>query len=295
MFSIDSKREGKSPIAYIKGLDPGDKKKFLFLDKYRPDIKDLKNLKLIDHLTLDEKNEIAKSLKEKREPDSESLVKTYYNVLDDLRNNTQRIVLKKGKLFPLPNPTKVERLFVCGISGSGKSYFSAEYIKRFLCQNRKREFYLTSTIQEDKVLDELQPNRISPEELIECGVDINDMQNSLWCFDDVLSIRDSSTRKDVLKIIEHLAETSRHDKISLLVTSHLINNGAETRKILNESTKIVLFPKSNKRNIRVFLENYESFNSDEIKRFCNLPSRYVMIDKSGDRPVIIYEKGAYIL
>jgi adenylate kinase family enzyme len=295
MFTIDSKIEGKHPIAYIKGLEPGDKKKFLYLSKYKPDIKDLKNFKLIEHLTEEQKKEIADALSQKREPDSEDLVKTYYNVLDDLKNNTQRIVLKRGKLFPLPNPNKVERLFVCGISGSGKSYFSAEYIKRYLVQNRKNEFYLTSTVQEDQVLDELDPNRISPQELTEFGVDLNDMTNSIWAFDDVLSIRDTSIRKDVLKIIEHLAETSRHDKISLLVTSHLINNGVETRKILNESTKVVLFPKSNRRNIKVFLENYESFTSDDIKRFINLPSRYVMLDKSGDRPVILYEKGAYIM
>lgn len=296
MFCLDEKRNTKNnPIAYVKGGEVGDKKKFLYLDKYKPDINHLKNLKLIQDLTTEEKDELAIALKSKLEPDNEKLVKVYYDVLEDLKNNTQRIVIKKGKLYPLPNPDKVERVYVAGISGSGKSYFSAEYIKKYLALNRKNEFYLTSTVDNDEVLDKIEPNRITPEELVENGIDINDMKNSIWCFDDVLSIRDTPTRKEVLKIIEHLAETSRHDNISILITSHLINNGMETRKILNEATKLVLFPKSNKRNIKVFLENYECFQNDDIKRILNLSSRYVMLDKSGERQVIIYEKGAYLI
>ena len=293
MFSLDEKRTGKNPIAYVKGGE--GKKKFLYLDKYKPKLEDLKNTRLIQDLTDQEKAEIQNALKDGIEPDTEKLVKFYYDVLDDLKNNTQRITIKKGKLYPLPNPDKVERVYIAGISGSGKSYFSSEYIKKYLSLLKNNEFYLTSTIDNDEVIDKLEPNRITPDELAECGIDIDDMKNSIWCFDDVLSIRDTATRKDVLRIIEHLAETSRHDKISLVITSHLINNGLETKKILNEATKIVLFPKSNKRNIKVFLENYECFNTDDIKRLLNLSSRYVMLDKSGDRQIIIYEKGAYLV
>lgn len=289
-FIISDKRIGQNPIAKIG-------KKFIYLEKYKANIEDLENkdkfLKGLNELQI---KDIEESIKNKHEPVNDKLVTVYYNIIQELKDKKQRLVITtKEKIIPIPNPVKVERVYIAGISGSGKSFFGSNYIKEYLKQNKKNEFILTSAVEQDEILDKLLPNRITPEDLIEEGVDINDVSNSIWLFDDVYSISETSIRKEMINLIDSLAETSRHDKIDLVITSHLISNGLVSRKILNEATKIVLFPKSNTKQIKYYLEKFENFSKDDIKRFLNLNSRWVMIDKSGFKPVVIYEKGCYIL
>lgn len=297
MFCIDEFKTNtrNPPIAVITGLPKGTKKKFVYLEKYKPSIDDLDDKTILEKLNDKQLEDLKTSIKTGYEPEDNKLIKIYYSILDELKKSKQRLVIKEGKLQPLPNPQKVERVYTCGISGSGKSVFSSNYIKEYLKIQKGNEFFLTSQIEEDKALDKLDPVRISPEELVENGIELDDVKNSIWCFDDVYSIENKSHRNMVVSIIDNLAETSRHDNISLMITSHLISNGLISRRILNESTKVVLFPKSNKKNIVYFLEKYERFAIDDVKRFINLNSRWVMLDKQNDIPVILYEKGAYIL
>lgn len=297
MFSIDEFKINtrNPPIAVITGLPKGTTKKFVYLEKYKPSIDDLEDKTILKNLTEKQVEDLTTAIKTGYEPEDNKLIKPYYAILDELKKSKQRLVIKEGKLFPLPNPLKVERVYTAGISGSGKSFFSANYIKEYLKIHKKNEFFLTSQIEEDAILDKLDPIRISPQELVENGVDIEDAKNSIWCFDDVYSIEDKINRNMVIHIIDNLAETSRHDNISLMITSHLISNGLISRKILNESTKVVLFPKSNKKNIVYFLEKYERFEPHDIKRFINLNSRWVMLDKQNQIPIVLYERGAYIL
>jgi hypothetical protein len=299
-FLIDEFKENSRnrPIAIIEGLPKGTKKKYVYYENYKPKIEDLSGdtvgQSLIKDLDDKQLEDIKQSLKTESEPDDDKLINLYYKILQHLKEKKQRLVLKVGKLQPLPNPKKVERVYVAGISGSGKSHFSANYIKNYLKMNKKDEFFLTSQIEHDDVLDKLDPNRISPEELIQDGIDIQDLKDSIWCFDDLYSIENKNERNQIISIIDNLAETSRHDNINLIVTSHLISNGIQSRRILNEATKLVFFPKSNKKNIIYFLEKYERFPKDLITRCINLNSRWFMLDKSNE-PIVLYEKGCFVI
>jgi hypothetical protein len=299
-FIVDNYKENSrnKPIAIIEGLPRGTLKKYIYYDSYKPKLEDLSDSTGQDLIkNLDEKSleDIKQSLKSESEPDDDKLINLYYKILQHLKEKKQRLVLKTGKIQPLPNPKKVERVYVAGISGSGKSHFSANYIKQYLKMNKKNEFFLTSQIEQDDVLDKLDPNRISPEELIQDGIDIDDLKNSIWLFDDLYSIENKGERNQVISIIDNLAETSRHDDINLVVTSHLISNGMQSRRILNEATKLVFFPKSNKKNIIYFLEKYERFPKDLITRCINLNSRWFMLDKSTPEHIILYEKGCFVI
>jgi hypothetical protein len=302
-FTIQEFKENSrnKPIAIIEGLPKGTKNKYVYYENYKPKLEDLSGDNIGQSLIkdLDEKQleDIKQSLKTESEPDDDKLINLYYKILQHLKEKKQRLVIKVGKLQPLPNPKKVERVYVAGISGSGKSHFSSNYIKQYLKMHKKdkNEFFLTSQIEHDDSLDKLDPNRISPEELIQDGIELDDLKNSIWLFDDLYSIENKNERNQVISIIDNLAETSRHDNISLVVTSHLISNGIQSRRILNEATKLVFFPKSNKKNIIYFLEKYERFPKDLITRCINLNSRWFMLDKSTQETVVLYEKGCFVI
>lgn len=299
-FTISELKDSpyNKPIAIIKGLPKGEQKKYVYYKDYIPNLDDLseKDKSLISGLEPIQLSELKKSLREQSEPDDDKLVKVYYEILNKLKESNNRLVLKGNqRLMPIPNQNKAERVYVCGISGSGKSYFSAEYIKNYLRLNKGNDFILTSQIETDAVLDKIQPTRISPEELLEDGVEIDDIKDSIWMFDDVYSIEDKKDRNQIVSVTDNLCELSRHYNTSLLITSHLISNGLISRRVLNEATKIVLFPKSNKRNINYFLEKYERFDRHLINRILNLNSRYVCIDKQNSHHIVLYEKGCFLI
>ena len=92
-----------------------------------------------------------------------------------------------------------------------------------------------------------------------------------------------------------LLETGRHSHTSVILTYHLPTNGLETRRILNETNSVTIFPANcGGRAMKYLLENYFGMNKDDIKRVKKLPSRWVTIIKSYPN-VVLYEKGAYIL
>lgn len=295
-FIISEQKNSSSPIAIIKGIPKAEKARFVYYKEYIPNLDDLKDKSLISDLEPIQLDELKKSLENITEPETDSLVNIYYKVLNILRDTNKRLVLRgKASLFPLPEEEKSERVYICGISGSGKSYFAGEYIKQYLRIHKKNNFLLTSQIEEDIVLDRLDPDRISPDELLEDGVELEEVKNSIWLFDDIFSLENKKDRLDMISIVDNLAETSRHDNISLVITSHLISTGQTSRRVLNEATKIVLFPRNNKKQIKYFLEKYEFFKKDDIDRLLNLNSRWVMINKQGSNHIVLYEKGCYLI
>lgn len=285
-----------NPIAILKGIPRAEKARFVYYKEYLPNLDDLKDKSLVSHLEPIQLDELKKSLENITEPETDSLVNIYYKVLNILRDTNKRLVLRgKASLFPLPEEGKSERVYICGISGSGKSYFAGEYIKQYLRIHKKNNFLLTSQIEEDAVLDKLEPDRISPDELLEDGVKLEEVKDSIWLFDDIFSLENKKDRLDMISIVDNLAETSRHDNISLVITSHLISTGQTSRRVLNEATKIVLFPRNNKKQIKYFLDKYEFFKKDDIDRILNLNSRWVMINKQSTVHIVLYEKGCYVI
>jgi len=295
-FIVSEQKTTGKPIAILKGIPKAEKARFVYYKEYIPNLDDLKDKSLVSHLEPIQLDELKKSLETITEPETDSLVNIYYKILNTLRDTNKRLVLKgKASLFPLPEEGKSERVYICGISGSGKSYFAGEYIKQYLRIHKKNNFLLTSQIEEDAVLDKLEPDRIPPEELLEDGVELEEVKDSIWLFDDIFSLENKKDRLDMISIVDNLCETSRHDNISLVITSHLISTGQTSRRVLNEATKIVLFPRNNKKQIKYFLDKYEFFKKDDIDRILNLNSRWVMINKQLNCHIVLYEKGCYII
>ena len=58
------------------------------------------------------------------------------------------------------------------------------------------------------------------------------------------TISDDKLRKAVQKLRADLLETGRHGDVYVLSTSHIFRGGKVTAAALNESTAVVMYPKS---------------------------------------------------
>ena len=288
-----SRNQG-TPIAIIKGGE--DNGKYVFMKEKKYKISDLPK-SFLSRLNADAINVLEYALETGIEP-NEPYTELYYEALEVFEKQRLRgFILKSGKLLPLPNFNKHECLYITGASGSGKSYFSSNFIREYLkhYKNEDNDFVLVSGVDEDEVLDKLEPNRISPEELVEKPLEASEVTDNIILFDDVLSHPNRLVKMTAIGTINHLIEVGRHTRSKILVISHLINNGHESRKIINESTSLTFFPKTSaKHNIRTYLERYEGLPKVIIRKIMNLPTRAVTIYR-GHPSYVLYDKGIFML
>lgn len=165
-----------------------------------------------------------------------------------MKSNAIKVVeCEDGTFEMLPNE-KIRVIYICGSAGSGKSVWSAKFIKRYLKNHPKAKFYIFSQLAKDPAFDDLKPHRITLDEsLIENPINIEEDINKhdLILFDDC-----SDNEKPLQEAIDNLETRllvhGRKMAIQVLITSHLLNpdNSKHSRHRLNEMQTLVFFPQS---------------------------------------------------
>jgi predicted kinase len=184
-----------------------------------------------------------------------------------------------GKLQQLPN-TKKERdiLYICGASGSGKSYYTGQYLKRYKKAYPQNEIYLISSVKEDSALDKLVKRIKTGENITE--LEVEDFKDSCVVFDDIDVLKDKEVRTAIYSLLDLMLETGRHHKITVIMTNHLATNGKDTRRILNEASSITVFPQGTAgRGLKYLLSEYLGLDKKQITALKNANSRWVTIFK----------------
>lgn len=211
--------------------------------------------------------------------------------IDDSLNNDsvcdsdgfERYKLNKneGTIQPIIDPdTERAIVYVTGPSGSGKSYFSANYIKNYKKIYPDNEIYVFSSLNEDPSIDHLNPKRINMNNDLK-QIETEDFNNSLVLFDDIDSIIDKEKRKDIYNILNHILQTGRHHYISAVITNHLPTAGKDTSNVLNESHLICYFPNSGSlHHTNYLLDRYVGISKEMKKYFKQSKSRWVCIKKN---------------
>jgi len=235
----------------------------------------------------------------------------------DINSATQYIQLHKDKVADqntlkgthfhiVPNLQNRQIIYVAGASGSGKSYFTAHFIKDFLAldKNKSRKVYIFSRLAEDKVFDdiikaeekrvasskksedEVPPVRVHrvtiDQTLITDPIDIQEEveKGSLLVFDDIDTIT-GKIGKAVYALIDDVLQCGRHFNLSMIITSHLINgnNRNFSRMVHNESHFTVLFPYGlSRKHIDYYSNTYLGISKAQIAMFYKL-GRSVVISK----------------
>jgi hypothetical protein len=191
----------------------------------------------------------------------------------------------EGVFELLPDAENNRVLYVCGISGSGKSTYCAKYIEKYLDEYPDANFYVFSTLPEDPAIDYLDPEEFDLDELADNPVKIEEFPDySIILFDDIDTISDKKIKENVYNIKDKILQTGRHRHLTIVCTSHLVNGNdrGTTRVMLNEATAIVFFPNSGSTyGINYYLKLYAGMSPTQRDIVLNgMPGRSVVLLKN---------------
>lgn len=223
----------------------------------------------------------------------------------DSNNASVREVVSEYRCLPaetiqqVPNK-KSERqiLYVTGASGSGKSYYTMNYVNEYKKMYPKNELFLLSSVEPDgSAIDKIKGlKRFKLDEaFIKEPFTINDFKDCLVVFDDTDCVSSKVLKCKLKNILDMILDTGRHTNTSLIYTSHIANAGMETKHILSEAHSITIFPKTlGGRAMKYLLDNYLGLDKQQIKKLKRLDSRWVTIIKSYPM-IVIGERQAFML
>ena len=286
----------KHGVKIAKILTKGNDDKYIYLSKDTTDpIKKLSKKFKFKHSKLSKEKikELHTALRNNKAPLKEDLKKIYDEALTDIKDITfDCLDLENGEMQVIPRKDIVEKLYISGVSGSGKSTYTGKYIKQFKQMFKEDPLYVFSSVAQDEALDKHEPIRIPLDtDLIDDPLEIEDFTDSLTIFDDTDTIRNKELKKIVNDVKAEMIEIGRHHKARMIVTSHILSNYKDTRQILNECTSITFFPRaSGPYHIKRFLKIYAGLSNNQITRILDLPSRWVTLYKCYPS-YIVWEKG----
>jgi hypothetical protein len=149
------------------------------------------------------------------------------------------------QVLPSPDPEKRDIFYVCGASGSGKSYFAKGIAECYRKLHPSREVYLISQLEADDTLDSLKPplKRINYKTFKDDFPALEEFKDCLVLFDDYDTIPEPFG-KLVQQLIDEIAIQGRHYNTSMMCMSHYLTNFKKTRLIQNETTHFVVYPQA---------------------------------------------------
>ncbi len=203
-----------------------------------------------------------------------------------MSNIMKKRLITSGKFKYIPNTNKRDSIYVAGVSGSGKSYWIADYLKFYKKLFPDSKIYLFSEKLIEPIFDKFKMVRIAMKEADEDGqyILISDPidplteldEGCLVIFDDVDSIRDKRLKKEIYSIAETIFKVGRARGMSVIMTSHSLSNYRETRDFISESNIKVLFPRCGSRHFsREFMKTYVGMSKKEIEKIYKLDTRSV--------------------
>ena len=189
----------------------------------------------------------------------------------------------ESELFPIIDDESY-RMFVSGLSGSGKSHFIASFLKHNKPTTEGSGIFLFSPVQNDRALESVK-NLIhldldEVEKELKKEFEVEDIpMGSIVIFDDIESYPKYVAKK-YMDLRDIIAERGRHRKISLISVSHNATNGHATKVQIRESQYWVLFPKFNARDTRNLLKVYGGLDKGEIDRIMSMNTRWLLYRKA---------------
>ena len=241
---------------------------------------------------------IRDAIHSKRRPVNRELAQIYDHAMKLMGDNADKEVILQDEAEFVPIfDSKLERsvFMVCGMSGSGKSTYTAALCKTYHSQYPKNRIILFSNKLEDPVFDILSyVDRITiSDDLLSDPITLAELKNSLVLYDDVECNPSKEIAKELIRISDLILQQGRSFRCSFVYISHQSNNYKATRNVLNEAHHIVVFPAMTTRySLNYLFSKYFGFSKEVISKICKLPSRWVQVSKSP--PCILYKTGAFI-
>ena len=194
----------------------------------------------------------------------------------------------------IPSP-ECERLIIGGTSGSGKSWFAANYAKMWQKLFPDKKIYLFARQEDDRAFDDIELEEIiaSPD-LLEEALDIHTFEDSLVIFDDMDNLQDKKVLDYIHGLINDLMACGRKKNVYVMYITHKFKNHQKTKIALNESNKLVFFNGTGDKNNIDVLKDYANMLPLEIKMLTTLPARWCCVERNRPR-YVVHENGVILL
>ena len=205
-------------------------------------------------------------------------------ILEDIVKKSFYIAPGEGHLEVLPLQES-SRISIMGPSGVGKSTWVGNFLLQYRKKYKKNKIFVFSPILDDDAFNKptLDVSYVKLDDtLLADPLDISEFENSCLIFDDIESINDKKLQEAVIFFRDVCLETGRHRNITVLCVSHIILNGAQSKKMLNESDEVVVFPRSNFNAIKNLCIRYYGFTKDDVNYLKTIgqQSRWAMVKRS---------------
>ena len=214
--------------------------------------------------------------------------KSFNNYESDFNESIQQLPDKE---------TERSILYITGPSGSGKSYYTRNYILEYKKLFSKNNIYVFSSLDSDETLDKIPKiKRIKfTDKFMMYDFKITDFKDSLVIFDDVDAETNKLKKAKIFGILSMILNTGRHVRCSVVYTSHLSCAGNETKLILSECHSVTIFVKNmGNRSLKYLLDSYFGLDKHQIDYVKKINSRWVTLVKTYPS-VLISEKEAIVL
>jgi hypothetical protein len=212
----------------------------------------------------------------------------------EARNNYPELYLKAGEKFQyIPDDNKERCIsYICGQSGSGKSWWCSEFVNAYKKQHPDNPIYLMSYVESDSSIERVKGiERIKiDDEFLATDLNAEDFANAMLIMDDCDCYTDKKIKSKLRDLLGKILNTGRHHNSSLCYLSHLCCNGLETKGILNECHSLTFFPATLDGRARDYLlKNYLGFAKKQVDQIDDIPGRAITVVKSFPR-VMVTEK-----
>ena len=212
--------------------------------------------------------------------------KNYHIKNQSKSDNIEYCHLEGDAVFQqVPNNIKSQSdvLMINGKRGAGKSVYTSSFLEQYKLFYPKNKIYLFSQCKNDPVMDKVIDQRFNLDTYIaDGGISVDEFpENCCVCFDDVDMLENSKPDKlkdAVFKIMNSLIQLSRKKNITVIQTSHLTTNHAETKHALNGASSFTFFLNAISHQVRNALKLYMGLSRENIKKVCSLKnSRWATI------------------
>lgn len=202
-----------------------------------------------------------------------------------------------GTFYMLPyiEKNQTQRLFVSGMSGSGKSMFIRSYIDTLRSMKgykRNKVWMFTKNANEDPAFKDLDNMEIvdtsDTEELFK--VKYTQFEKCIVVFDDWESGWDESVTNFFRQLMHQLLEFSRKQHVQIVVATHVTQQGPKTQKLIFECDTYILFHKNNFNSVQKFLVSYMDYRQRDVRFVKYLPGRHIVVRKSSPTHLLCDKK-----
>lgn len=248
--------------------------------------------------TMDTGNECARIFKQNVRTSDIIKIVSENNNCEVPKNSMKKLKLREEYRFVPMIGTEYERecLFIYGPSGVGKSTLTSQFVHEYKKSFKNNRIFLISGKDEDPVFDSIHKIKridMTNEEYKENPIKLEEISKSLVIFDDY-EVYDKKTQLVVNDLRDKILQLGRSFCISCIIISHIPLQGAKSKVILIESSKLIFFRDTNRQQNKRVLEVYCGLSKKEIDEIYNIKSRWYCLNRFSPR-YLISEKEAVIL